>query len=51
MAVLLLLAPWVSGLNLLAAGALTTAVMVAVTVWESYTRRRPGAAVVASHAG
>ena len=51
MAVLLLLAPWMPGLNLLAAGALTTAVMLAVTVWKSYARRRPGAAVVASHAG
>ena len=50
-AVWLLLAPLMSGLNLLAAGALITGVMIVVTVWESYARRHPGAAVVAGHAG
>ena len=51
MAALLLLAPLMSGLNFLTAGALTTAVMVLVTVWEAYTRRRPGAMPVAGHTG
>lgn len=51
MAALLLLAPLMPGMNLLAAGALTTTVMVVVTVWESYARRRPGATVAAGHAG
>lgn len=53
MATLLLLTPWMPMLNLLAAGALTTAVMVLVTLWEAYTRRKAasnGAGLV-KHAG
>ena len=47
MGALLLLWPLLPSLNLLAAGCLTTAVLVLVTVWAAYSRRRSGPVAVA----
>lgn len=50
-AALLALWPWLPRVNLLTAGTLTTAVMVLVTVWAAYYRRRGGAVAHAHTAG
>lgn len=51
MVALLALLPLMPALNLLAAGALTTAVMVAVTVWEARARRQAALGAPSARAG